>query len=138
MGLTARIAFALLLFTAPVVAQVDPRPNVLPDKPAPHCTLMGGLLCNAVHDQASVIPSVAHNEFASADNKQTAYHQVGGNLISRILNGTSPTPAGFVRTMLSSHMRQSSHPVVRKLAWLPQTISIGSTVGGSAHAATHR
>jgi hypothetical protein len=137
MGLTARIALALLLFTARVVAQVDPRPDVLPDKPAPYCTLISGLLCNAVRDQAIVGSSVAHNQFASADHKQTAYHHVGGNLISRILNGTSPTPAGFVRTWLSSHMRGSSHPVARKLAWLPQTISIRSKVGGSAHAATH-
>jgi hypothetical protein len=137
MGLIARVVLALLLFTAPVVAQVDPRPDVLPDKPAPHCTLISRLLCNAVHDQAIVIPSVAHNGFASADNEQTAYHQLGGNLVSRILNGTSPTPAEFVRTWLSSYMHGSSHPVVRKLAWLPQRISISCNVGRSARAATH-
>ena len=137
MGLTVRIALALLLFTAPVVAQVVPRPDALPDKPAPHCTLIGRQLCNAVHDQAFVISSIAHNEFAPADTKRTAYRQADDNLISRVLNGKSQTPAGYVRTWLTVHMRGSSLPVARKLAWLPQTISIKGKVGGSAHTATH-
>ena len=66
MRLTSRMAFALLLFTAPVGAQVDPTQEVLPDKPASHCTLISSTLCDAVHDQAIVIPSGPRQEFAGA------------------------------------------------------------------------
>ena len=146
----ARIAFALLLVSAPVGAQelpaqdvppdnVLPNKNVLPDKPAPQ----GNFLTRPFYDKKIML--LAEINAGAAVWDDVASRKViesGGyerNPLMRPFVHNSGTLAAesvgevWLMAFVADRMKHSSHSLLRKTWWLPQTLNISAKVSGGVY-----
>jgi hypothetical protein len=136
MVFTSRIALALLLFTAPVGAQVLPAQDVLPDKPAPR----GNFLTRPFYNQSVTVLAEINGGAATWDD--FASRRVldrGGyerNPLMRPFVHNSGTLAAqtvgevWLSAFVADRMRRSHLAVLRKTWWLPQALSISAKIYG--------
>ncbi len=132
----ARLAFALLLFTAPVRAQVLSAQDVLPDKPAPR----GNFLTRPFYDShVAVLAEVNAGAALWDDIASRRIIERGGyerNPLMRPFVHNSGTLAVetigevWLVAFVADRMKHSPHPVLRKTWWLPQTLNISAKIYG--------
>lgn len=136
MAFPARIALALVLFAAPVGAQVVASQDVLPDKPAPR----GNFLTRPFYDKRVAI-------FAEVDAGATAWDDIasrkvigrGGyerNPFMRPFVHNSGTLAAesvaevWLAAFVAERMKRSQHTVLRKTWWLPEVLHTAARLYG--------
>lgn len=132
----ARIAFALLLFTVPVGAQVLTAQQLLPDKPAPR----GNFLTRPFYDNHVLIltevdaGAALWDDFASRRViRRGGYER---NPLMRPFVHNSGTLAAetigevWLVAFVADRMKHSQHAVLRKTWWLPQVLNISAKIYG--------
>jgi hypothetical protein len=135
----ARIAFGLLLVSGPVAAQEAPAQKLLPDKPAPR----GNFLTRPFYDKKVTL--LAEINVGAAVMDDVASRKViesGGyerNPLMRPFVHNSGTIAAesavevWLMAYIAERMKHSSHPLLRKTWWLPQTLNISAKVTGGIY-----
>ena len=132
----ARIAFALLLFAAPVGAQVLTAQQLLPDKPAPR----GNFLTRPFYDNHVLILTEVDAGAALWDDLASRrVIERGGyerNPLMRPFVHNSGTLAAetigevWLMAFVADRMKHSQHAVLRKTWWLPQVLNISAKIYG--------
>ena len=135
----ARIAFALLLVSGPIAAQEGPAQKLLPDKPAPR----GNFLTRPFYDkkvtllaEINVGAAVMDDVASRKDIESGGYER---NPLMRPFVHNSGTIAAesaaevWLMAYIAERMKRSSHPLLRKTWWLPQTLNISAKVTGGIY-----
>jgi hypothetical protein len=135
----ARIALVVLLVAAPVGAQELPAQNVMPDKPAPR----GNFLTRPFYDQqVTLLAEINAGAAIWDDVSSRKVIDRGGyerNPLIRPFVHNSGTLAAesvaevWLMAFLADRMKHSSHSLLRKTWWLPQTINISAKVSGGIY-----
>jgi hypothetical protein len=132
----ARIALALLLFTAPVRAQDLAAQAVLPDKPTPK----GNFLTRPFYDRQVMVLTEINAGTAIWDDLATRMViNRGGyerNPLLRPFVHNSGTLAAetvaevWLTAFVADRMKHSSRAILRKTWWLPQALNISAKLYG--------
>ena len=139
MAFSARIAFVLLLFTVPVGAQELSAQNVLPDKPAPR----GNFITRPFYDKKVRLLAEFNAGAAVMDDITSRMVIVRGGyernpLMRPFVHNTGTLAVESVAEVwlmafVADRMKHSSHSLLRKTWWLPQTINISAKVSGGIY-----
>lgn len=139
MAFSVRIAFVLLLLAAPVGAQELPAQNALPDKPAPR----GNFITRPFYDkQVRLLAEINAGAAVMDDITSRMVIDRGGYernpLIRPFVHNTGTLAAESVAEVwlmafVGDRMKHSSHSLLRKTWWLPQTINISAKVSGGIY-----
>lgn len=146
----ARVAFVLLLVSIPVRAQETPAQNalpdsvlpsksVLPDKPAPR----GNFVTRPFYDkQVRLLAEVNAGAALLDDVASRKVIESGGyerNPLMRPFVHNSGTIAVesvaevWLMAFVADRMKHSSHSLLRRTWWLPQTLNISAKVAGGIY-----
>jgi hypothetical protein len=135
----ARIAFGLLLVSGPVAAQEAPAQKLLPDKPTPR----GNFLTRPFYDKKVTLLAEINVGAAVMDDIASRKEiESGGyerNPLMRPFVHNSGTIAAesvaevWFMAYIAERMKRSSHPLLRKSWWLPQTLNISAKVTGGIY-----
>jgi hypothetical protein len=133
---SARLALALVLFAAPVGAQVVSSQDVLPDKPAPQ----GNFLTRPFYDIHVVVLAEIDAGAATWDDVATRWVLDRGgyerNPLMRPFVHNSGTLAAetvgevWLAAFVADRMKRSRHTVLRKTWWLPQVLDTSARLYG--------
>lgn len=133
---SALIALALVLFAAPVGAQVVSCKDVLPDKPAPH----GNFITRPFYDiHVRVLAEIDAGAATWDDVASRRVLDRGGyerNPLMRPFVHNSGTLAAetaaevWLAAFVADRMKRSRHIVLRKTWWLPQILDTSARLYG--------